>query len=42
MWKIYLKCYIDAFPVLGFDIYQILFTKGVNNQIQLMYAYLYK
>jgi len=42
MCGLYLKCCAAAFRVTGLDIYQILFTKGLNNQLPLTYAHLYK
>ncbi|MEN6568138.1 MAG: cyclopropane-fatty-acyl-phospholipid synthase family protein [Veillonellales bacterium] len=42
MWELYLKGCAAAFRTTGLDIHQILFTKGLNNQLPLTYAHLYK
>ncbi len=42
MWELYLKGCAAAFRTSGLDIYQLLFAKGLNNDLPLTYAHLYK
>lgn len=42
MWSLYLKGCAAAFRASGLDIYQLLFTKGLNNELPLTYDYLYR
>lgn len=41
MWSLYLRGCAAAFRVSGLDIYQLLFTKGLNNNIPLTYDRVY-
>lgn len=41
MWSLYLRACAAAFRVSGLDVYQLLFSKGLNNQIPLTYGHLY-
>lgn len=41
MWSLYLKGCAAAFRVSGLDLYQLLFTKGLNNELPLTNAYMY-
>ena len=41
MWSLYLRGCSAAFRVSGLDIYQLLFTKGLNNRIALTYDHVY-
>ena len=42
MWGLYLNGCAASFRVSGLDIYQFLFSKGLNNQLPLEYSYIYK
>lgn len=42
MWSLYLNGCAAAFRTTGLDIHQILFSKGLNNQLPLTYAHLYQ
>lgn len=41
MWSLYLQGCAAAFRTSGLDIYQLLFTKGLNNELPLTNAYMY-
>jgi len=41
MWSLYLRGCAAAFRTSGLDIYQLLFTKGLNNDLPLTNAYMY-
>ncbi|QDR79390.1 SAM-dependent methyltransferase [Sporomusa termitida] len=41
MWSLYLRGCAAAFRVSGLDVYQLLFTKGLNNDLPLTYRHLY-
>jgi cyclopropane-fatty-acyl-phospholipid synthase len=41
MWSLYLRGCAAAFRVSGLDIYQLLFTKDLNNSIPLTYDHVY-
>nr|WP_092072002.1 cyclopropane-fatty-acyl-phospholipid synthase family protein [Dendrosporobacter quercicolus]NSL48705.1 class I SAM-dependent methyltransferase [Dendrosporobacter quercicolus DSM 1736]SDM35281.1 cyclopropane-fatty-acyl-phospholipid synthase [Dendrosporobacter quercicolus] len=41
MWSLYLRGCAAAFRVSGLDIYQLLFSKGLNNSLPLTYQHLY-
>lgn len=40
MWSLYLRGCAAAFRVSGLDVYQLLFTKGLNNNLPLTYQHL--
>lgn len=42
MWSLYLRGCAAAFRVSGLDIDQLVFTKGLNNNLPLTYDYIYK
>lgn len=42
MWSLYLQGCAAAFRVSGLDIYQLLFTKGLNNTLPMTYDYIYQ
>ncbi len=41
MWSLYLRSCASAFRVSGLDVYQLLFTKGLNTNLPLTYQHLY-
>lgn len=41
MWDLYLRGCAAAFRTSGLDLYQFLFTKGLNNQLPITYSYIY-
>lgn len=42
IWGLYLRGCAAAFRTSGLDIYQLLFSKGLNNELPLTYSHLYK
>ena len=42
IWGLYLSGCAAAFRTSGLDIYQLLFSKGLNNELPLTYSHLYK
>ncbi len=42
MWGLYLQGCAASFRVSGLDIHQLLFSKGLNNQLPLTFAHLYR
>lgn len=41
MWSLYLQGCAAAFRVSGLDVHQLLFTKGLNNELPLTYNFIY-
>ena len=41
MWDLYLRGCAASFKVTGLDVYQLLFSKGLNNQLNLTFDHLY-
>lgn len=41
MWSLYLQGCAAAFRVSGLDVHQLLFTKGLNNELPLTYSFIY-
>lgn len=41
MWSLYLQCCAASFRATDLDVFQILFTKGLNNSLPMTYDYLY-
>lgn len=41
MWELYLRGCAAAFRATGLDIYQFLFSKGLNNELPLTHAHIY-
>jgi len=41
MWSLYLQCCAASFRATDLDVFQILFSKGLNNSIPMTYDYLY-
>jgi cyclopropane-fatty-acyl-phospholipid synthase len=39
MWSLYLQGCAAAFRVSGLDVHQLLFTKGLNNELPLTYTH---
>src|SRR5665648_314479 len=42
MWELYLKACAANFRVAGLDVYQILFSKGLNNELSLTFEHVYR
>ncbi len=42
MWSMYLKGCAASFRVSGLDIHQLLFSKGLNNELPITYDYIYR
>ena len=42
MWSLYLLCCAASFRAADMDVFQILFSKGLNNELPMTYDYLYK
>ncbi len=41
MWSLYLLCCAASFRAVDMDVFQILFSKGLNNELPMTYDYLY-
>jgi len=42
MWELYLKACAANFRVAGLDVYQLLFSKGLNNELSLTFEHVYR
>ncbi|NCD09106.1 MAG: methyltransferase domain-containing protein [Negativicutes bacterium] len=42
MWSLYLLCSAASFRATDLDVFQLLFSKGLNNGLPMTYGYLYK